>query len=133
MTILVGALIAIVSLWLHELGHAVASRLYHDSFGERKLTWRPLVNLDPVFSIIVPIATAITSSGAFPVGMGRPFVLVKNRWQIALAGPLVNLALAVVLAFVWPQAATINFALGFINLLPIYPLDGWVVLHTIKE
>lgn len=133
LAVVVTSLIAILSLWLHEIGHALASRYWHDSFGERKLTWRPLVNLDPVLSIITPIVTALATGGSFAFGTGRPFVLVKYRWQIAAAGPMTNLILALVLLPFWRQAAYINAAIGMLNLIPLYPLDGWVIWHVLRD
>ncbi len=120
--------ITIVSLWLHELGHALAAKFCHDSYGARRLTLRPLVNLDPLFSFVLPLVSAVATLGHIALGIGRPFVLVKHRWQIALAGPLVNLMLAAALWAVWPKAAYTNLVIGAFNLIPVPPLDGWWVM-----
>lgn len=123
--------LTILAIWLHELGHALAARLVGDRLGGRRLTIKPLVNLDPILSLIVPLVTSLASGGYFAVGMGRPFLLTGPSVAICLAGPLVNLVLA---AFAWPLGfhhfALVNLVLVAFNLVPTKPTDGWAAWNA---
>lgn len=134
---IVPVIVTVLSIWAHELGHALAAHFEEDRLAARRWTYRPWVNLDPVFSVIVPLASSLVSGGAFCIGMGRPFLLSRPNLCILVWGPLVNLLLAFWLAMwslAFPShndltwlAARINFTLGLFNLLPIKPLDGWAI------
>ena len=53
------------------------------------------------------------------------------KWLIIfLAGPVSNISLAILLKNI-PMVYTINLALAIINLIPIYPLDGYSVFEII--
>lgn len=121
------------AIWMHELGHALAARIVGDRLGRRRLTIKPMVNLDPILSLLVPLVTCLASGGYFAVGMGRPFLLTGPSVAICLAGPLVNLVLA---AAAWPLGfhhfAVINLVLVAFNLIPTKPTDGWAALNAWK-
>ena len=55
--------------------------------------------------------------------------------QSALAGPMVNLLLAMVFSSIagepWQSVAKINLIIGVSNLLPIPPSDGWKILKEV--
>ena len=125
--------IGVVSIWLHELGHARAARDLRDRLGARRWTFRPFVNLDPIFSLIVPLVSSLLTGGAFIVGMGRPFLLQRPNWKIIAAGPTVNLALFFMFAaFDQWHVASINLGLFFVNMLPIRPFDGWAIISCYR-
>ncbi len=121
---LTGAITAImlfVSVLLHELGHSVIVLRY-------KI---------PVRSITLFLFGGIAQIGAEPPSAIAEFF-------IAVGGPLVSLALAIVFYAVQPLVvgvepllgvakylAYINFALVLFNLIPGYPLDGGRVLRAI--
>ncbi len=125
---LVSFAIGVVSIWLHELGHARAAVDLGDALGSRRWTRRPFVNLDPIFSLLVPLASSLLSGGAFVAGMGRPFLLERPNWKIIAAGPFVNLLmfLGCAVAGQW-HWASINLGLFLVNMLPIKPFDGWAI------
>ena len=121
---LMGAITAImlfVSVLLHELGHSVIALRY-------KI---------PVRSITLFLFGGVAQIGAEPPSAIAEFF-------IAIAGPLVSLALAVFFYAAQPLVAGmepllglakylayINMALVLFNLIPGYPLDGGRVLRAI--
>jgi Zn-dependent protease len=141
-------IILIFSVIVHEVSHGYMADYLGDPTAriQGRLTLNPLKHIDPVGSIIVPI---ITSLAGFTFGWAKPVVYnpynLKNRRSgevlIAIAGPLSNLALALIFGLLiraLVSGATaitpfvefasyiviINIVLAVFNLVPIPPLDG---------
>lgn len=118
-----------------------------------RLTINPLAHIDPLGTLFVPIVIGVLSQFQFIFGWAKPVPINWHQLRhprrdmvlVALAGPLSNF----LMAFLWAaglKAATmlqpetsnvalfllftsqagilINLILGFLNLLPIPPLDG---------
>ncbi|HEX6540920.1 MAG TPA: site-2 protease family protein [Ktedonobacterales bacterium] len=139
----------IFSLCLHEFGHALTAVLGGDTSPGtiRYLSFNPLHYVNPLLSIIMPVAFILLGGIALPGGavyLRRD--LVRNRlWQsaISLAGPLANflfllgLALPLRLGLLEGHLA-LQAGVGILaffqalaivlNLLPIPPLDGFGVI-----
>lgn len=144
---LVSIVVLVFSAILHEIAHGFAADKLGDPTARLagRLTLNPLPHIDPIMSIAVPVLLIMSGSpivfgAAKPVPV-NPLMLREGRKDVAivaLAGPLTNLAIAIIAAllvrFVGPSVTLIvpilkivvfyNLALGFLNLIPVPPLDG---------
>ena len=138
----IALLIALIPAFtFHEFAHAwVANRLGDPTAKNMgRLTLNPIKHLD-VFGILMVLSVGF--GWAKPV-MVNPANLRNGRRDMALvavAGPLTNLLLAVVLALLWRLVGVLdnqfvdtvvltsiglNVTLLFFNLIPLAPLDGF--------
>ena len=156
---LVGAVsvlvVIVVSMMLHELAHGGVAYLLGDTTAKEdgRLTLNPLKHLDPVMSVILPLASflmgGVVFGGAKPVPV-NPHRLKGGVWGMALvavAGPLINFILAFVAFLIWNGVGAVdantflgatlvnfvfvNLGFGVFNLMPIPPLDGSRVAYAI--
>jgi Zn-dependent protease len=136
--VLVAALIGAIGL--HEYAHALAADLQGDRMPRAmgRLTPNPIKHLDPVGTLFILL---VGFGWGKPVEF-RPHALSSKRFGaaiVALAGPLMNLALAFAGAIIAIQFDTslpdlvarflsvfftINVILAVFNLIPLPPLDG---------
>ena len=145
--------ILIFSIILHEVAHGYAADKLGDPTARYagRLTLNPIPHIDMLGSIILPIIS-ILSPGGFLFGWAKPvpynpYNLTRApHWGetiVAAAGPATNFALALIFALLVrfsgePTFASIcfigviaNLWLGFLNLIPIPPLDGSKILSGI--
>ncbi len=151
---LISYLCLIILITFHEFGHAWMAWRRGDDTARMlgRITLNPLAHMEVFGTVVLPLlAIFLASSGSglssFIIGWGKPVPVnsanLKNRgWDwvlIALAGPAMNIVLAVismalarggmavnsddVMNFGF-RLAIMNFALCYFNLLPIPPLDG---------
>lgn len=149
-------IILLFSIVIHEVAHGYTAESLGDPTARMagRLTLNPIKHIDVFGSIIVPLLLVISSS-PFIIGWAKPVpynpnLLTKDRkygpLKVALAGPLVNLAIAVFFGLILratfnliPQILVaalgiivfINILLGVFNLIPIPPLDGSKILTVI--
>jgi Zn-dependent protease len=147
----------ILSITVHEFGHALVATRLGDQLprAQGRLTLSPLKHIDPIGTILFPLIMVYT--GVPLLGWGRPVetnplnytrTLSRSTGQmlVAIAGPLMNLLMAIVvtlltviavkagvlapdrLGTVFRHLIYLNLTLMFFNLLPIPPLDGGAVL-----
>ena len=148
------ALPVLLAIVLHEVAHGWMADKLGDNTARwmGRLTLNPVKHIDPIGTIVIPLALVILNVG-FVFGYAKPvpvnFAKLNNPKQdmvwVALAGPLTNLVLAffsagllsvtihlpeAMLWFTQPLAAMlqasiiINVVLFVVNLIPIPPLDG---------
>ncbi len=158
--IAVAALPVLFAITLHEVAHGwVASRLGDQTAAILgRLTINPLRHIDPVGTVLVPIATSML--GGFLFGWAKPVpVDIRNLHNprrdmalVALAGPAANLIMAVFWGLIIKVGLAmgsdfgsvaefltlsgeigilINVLLMVLNLVPILPLDGGRVLYSL--
>jgi Zn-dependent protease len=150
----------ILCITVHEFGHAwVATRLGDPTpRSQGRLTLAPQHHIDPIGTILMPIIMAMSASiGALPLlAWGRPvqtnplsytrrLSLSTGRMLVSIAGPAMNLLMALVVSIlivigaklhvsaellqaVFMYVVQLNLSLMIFNLLPIPPLDGGAVL-----
>lgn len=159
--IAVYALPVIFAITLHEAAHAYAAKYFGDNtaYALGRMSMNPLRHIDPIGTILLPALVFMTSSKMgypmlfgyakpVPVDYGRLRNPKKQMAFVALAGPLMNLAMAfgwVVFALLlaathvsesYPYAVAraglmVNAMICAFNLIPLPPLDGSRVVASI--
>jgi Zn-dependent protease len=152
----------VIAIVFHEVAHGYVARLLGDqTAAERgRLTLNPIRHVDPVGTLLVPMMLALANAPIF--GWAKPVPVVAARLNhprrdmalVALAGPGINLIMAIVAAttlglwYTWggglPQVGTgkfavdnlasflrINVFLAIFNLLPVPPFDGGHVVEAL--
>jgi Zn-dependent protease len=157
--ILIRIFVLVGSIAFHEFGHAImADRLGDDTPRRQgRVTLNPVSHADPIGTLLLPLVGGIyaaSGGGVGGFGWGRPVQWqpsrINRKWKmtsaqimVAIAGPSMNILLAVLIAGTHSillatntidllgQASQImffavgtNFILFFFNLIPAPPLDG---------
>ncbi len=144
--------VLLVSLVLHELAHGLVADALGDPTPRAmgRLTLNPLPHLD-LFGTLMLVITSLSGSVLF--GWAKPVPVDPRHFRspqhgmmlVGAAGPLTNFAIAVCASQVVRLAGSsqgllfelgwdlyvLNLFLGFLNLIPIPPLDGSRVLGGI--
>lgn len=152
----------ILCVAVHEFGHAYVADRLGDPLPrmQGRVTLNPLAHIDPLGTVLFPALMAL--GVGIPLAWGKPvqisesarhltrrFSLRTIRLMISVAGPAMNLALALLLSLVFLlvarlgggasvsdhilQLVALNFGLLFFNLLPIPPLDGRSLLAFLPD
>jgi Zn-dependent protease len=155
----------VISLSLHEVAHGwVALRCGDPTARDLgRLSLNPIVHIDPIWTIVIPAFTYMTSGMLFggakpvPVDFRRLRHPLRSMALVAAAGPLTNLILAALFLVAWKVAVWtgsydaeallprvlegclwFNAILFVFNLIPIPPLDGsrimtWLLPAGLRE
>lgn len=145
----------IVAITFHEFAHAfVADKLGDDTPGRQgRLNLNPLSHIDPVgfFMLIFAHFGWGKPVEINPANFNRKRSMSAQEALVALAGPVMNLIIAIVLTIILfaittftptfilsttgmligltlQMAISVNIGLGVFNLIPLPPLDGSKIL-----
>lgn len=156
----------ILAVSVHEFAHIATARWLGDDLGTRmgRFTLNPVVHVDPFWTLLLPAILIVQGGMGFfaagkpapynPVRLDREFrgkriSLRSAELLVAIAGPLSNVAMAVITGIVLiamnlagvnvfdPTSPVrllvdffaLNLALFAFNLIPVPPLDGHKVLY----
>ena len=149
-----------LAIVFHEFGHGWVAKRWGDrtATDAGRLTLNPLAHIDPIGTVAIPILNMVTGIPLL-FGWAKPVPINPARFRhyrrglfwVSVAGPMSNILLATVCAFLFalfaryvPEsfslheplinmayfAVQINFGLALFNCLPIPPLDGGKILES---
>lgn len=145
MKTLLYVLVLLISIILHEMGHALAALLLGDDTAKKQKRFYVHTHFDFWGSLVLPLILFLFHS-PFLIGYSKPVPVDIRKFKdplldfalVGLAGPTVNFLLAFI-AYIFLHNFSLdsglivdalgmfivtNLGLGFFNLIPIPPLDG---------
>lgn len=156
--VLVFALPVVFAITLYEAARGYAARYFGDTtaLAQGRLSFNPMVHIDPIGTLVMPVVLYLISNGTFLFGYAKPMPInysmlrdpKKNLKWIALSGPAFNL----VMGFAWLLLSLLldifkvdedfflkmtgagvltNLAMFAFHLLPIPPLAGGQILLSL--
>ncbi len=149
-------ILLVVSIGIHEFGHAWVADLRGDPLPrlQGRVTLNPLAHADPIGTLLIPGIMIFFSPGFGLIGWGKPVQIslpnpATRRMDdilITLAGPAMNLVLCLVFVLVGlalgvsfdgnlgqflDTGMRMNIGLFCFNLIPIPPLDGSRIFYRL--
>lgn len=153
MALVIALPVLFASMTIHELMHAVAADWLGDPTAKLmgRITLNPIKHIDPVLTLLLPLLLIL---GGSPIvfGAAKPVQVNFSSLKydefggaiVGMIGPLTNLAIAIVAAFIFnvadPTSEVLYKVLGFtiminigffvFNSIPWPPLDGSRLLYA---
>jgi Zn-dependent protease len=147
------AVVLLFSIIIHEVAHGYVALWNGDPTAQimGRITLNPVPHLDPIGTVLLPLLLLLSRAGII-FGWAKPVPVNPLNFRnpplgvitVSAAGPLSNLALAVVFAYLLRLdlgnvglmkmayfGVTINIFLALFNLIPLPPLDGSHILATL--
>lgn len=145
------AVVLLFSVIVHEVAHGYVALRNGDPTARMlgRITLNPVPHIDPIGTILLPLLLLMSGAGII-FGWAKPVPVNPLNFRnyrlgeltVSAAGPLSNLALAVLFALLLRYGAInvglmkfalwgvqINIFLALFNLIPIPPLDGSHILE----
>lgn len=112
--ILQALIILLLSIAVHEFGHAIVAHKLGDRLpaSQGRVTLNPLAHADPIGTFLFPVLSLVFTKGASlgfgwgrpvevsPVSFSRRFTMRTGHMLVALAGPAMNVLFGTVIAVV---------------------------------
>jgi Zn-dependent protease len=158
------ALPVILAITLHEAAHGYVAMRFGDmtAYAAGRVTLNPIKHIDPIGTVALPLALLalgkLFGGGGMLFGWAKPVPVnfanlrhpKRDMLWVAAAGPLSNLAMAVLwaivaklslamsqsafalpLALMGAAGVLVNLIFMVLNLLPLPPLDGGRILTSL--
>lgn len=142
--------VILLSMTIHEAMHAYMGYWLGDDTAkeEGRLSFNPLVHIDPFLTILLPVLLFISGGPIFGGAKPVPFNPARVRYGefgamlVGVIGPLTNLSIAFiafgfyvlsgesgVVGAILKTAVYVNLGFFIFNMIPIPPLDGSRLLY----
>ncbi|HEX8655079.1 MAG TPA: site-2 protease family protein [Allosphingosinicella sp.] len=128
----------VFAIVLHEISHGWTANAFGDPTAKRlgRLSPNPIRHVDPVGTVALPLLLAVTGAPVF--GWAKPVPVVARRMRkprlhmmlVALAGPGMNLLLALLAAFALALVAGLAKSPSFLNLFVLANLQNFLVINV---
>lgn len=156
------AIPVVLAITLHEAAHGYVAKHFGDTTAYMlgRVTLNPIKHIDPIGTILVPVAILLMSHGSALFGWAKPVPVNFNNLRspkrdmlwVAAAGPGSNLVQAIVWLALMKALLSVgaaasvpgqfwvavseagvqwNIVIGTLNLFPILPLDGGRIVASL--